>query len=318
MLPAREDEKATAGNRQVGAVATEDRTTDKGRREPREDTNVVPFPGDWIGPRDELVPVATGPAGSVSGEDVVPPLAPDAFWSEHSDAVHDVLKAPAPQPELPVRGRRPRVPYREALASMVAWMPRPGVPSSRPHLPPLRLPALRLPTVCRPAVRLRLVVVFWSAVAVTAVAVVCVPALVSSLAGRSRPHPSAIARAGSRDSGGLARAAGLMAVTRSPRPHAGVGPAVGQRSHRAGVRARARRAHARRSPTVTSGIMVSDRTSRSSAGAGQTGSAPLPPVYSGGGHAAVGGSNAGGGSRPSPPAPGPVGQGAPFGPGQMG
>jgi hypothetical protein len=265
------------------------------------------------------VPVATGPAGSVGGEDVVPPLAPDAFWSEHSDAVHDVVKAPAPQPELPVRRRRPRVPIREALASMAAWVPRPALPSMRPRLPAVRLPAVHLPAVRPAAVRSRPVAMFWSAVAVTAVAVLCVPALVSSLAGGSRPRPSAIARAGSRESGGLAPAAGLMAVTRSPRPRVGVGPVVRPRSHVTGLRARARRGHARRSRTVTPGIFVSDRVSPSSAAGGQTGSASSPPVQSGGSQPAVGGRNAGGGgSSPSPPAPGPVGQGAPFGPGQMG
>lgn len=256
-------------------MATEDQTTDDGRGERRQDTNVVPFPGDWIGPREELVPVGPESAGSVERAEVAAPFAPEAFWSEHSDAIHDVLKAPAPEAALPA-GRRS-------------------------------------------SARLRPVALFASAVGVAALAVAFVPALVSSLAGGSRPHPLAAARAQNRKSSATAGGAGLLAVTRSPRPVAGAKPVVPRAPRLAVVRGRVRRAHAHRRHTVTSGIFVSDRTPASSVGGGQTGSASPPPVSSGGSQAGTGGGNAagGGGSQP-PPGSGPVGQGAPFGPGQLG
>ncbi len=257
-------------------MATEDRTTDNGRGEHRQDTNVVPFPGDWIGPRDELVPVASD---SVRERDAGPPFEPDAFWSENSDAIHDVLKAPAPQPELPARSRRPRV--------------------------------------RRPAVRLRPVAVFGSAVALTAVAVALVPALVASLAGQSRPHPSAVARTGSRQVAGATRAAGLVALSRLPRPGAGL--VARHRPRLAGARGRAHRAHGRRSRAVASGIFVSDRGAASSGGGGQTGSSWSAPAASGGSQGAGGGSRGteGGGSVHAARS-GPSGPGSFFGPGHLG
>jgi hypothetical protein len=57
--------------------------------------NVVPFPRDWIGPLDELVPI--GPSAERDAEDAAlgEELAADSFWSESSASLHQVIEAPA-------------------------------------------------------------------------------------------------------------------------------------------------------------------------------------------------------------------------------
>jgi hypothetical protein len=66
-------------------------------------SNVVPFPRDWLGPRDELVPFgrdaaeepgADAVAADVHEISVAPPPGPDAFWGEDSAEIHAVLQGP--------------------------------------------------------------------------------------------------------------------------------------------------------------------------------------------------------------------------------
>lgn len=94
---------------------TEGPQSDKGREEPPGD-NVVPFPRDWLGSRDELVPFgrraeddespgagrkpAQGGASGPSEPAEWPSAAPSAadFWSEDSMALHDVVRAPETPP----------------------------------------------------------------------------------------------------------------------------------------------------------------------------------------------------------------------------
>jgi hypothetical protein len=114
----------------------------------------VRLPRDWLGPRDELVPI--GPparARPAAPEPDVPPTA-DAFWSEDSAALHDAVQAPpegtwapidslASSPRRHVRlplqsGRRPRT----ALAgtavvialtlAVIGYADKPGA-STAPH-----------------------------------------------------------------------------------------------------------------------------------------------------------------------------------------
>jgi hypothetical protein len=83
------------------------------------DSNVVRFPRDWIGPRDELVPF--GPRAYEESEarpspptaDEAPPSAAD-FWGEGSAAVQDALQGPgvAGDSASPVRRSRPTWPRR--------------------------------------------------------------------------------------------------------------------------------------------------------------------------------------------------------------
>jgi hypothetical protein len=67
--------------------------------------NVIRLPVDWLGPREELVPL--GPAAD-SDEPPTPPSASD-FWGEHSADMHHVLVDPArsrERPPSPVRARQ--------------------------------------------------------------------------------------------------------------------------------------------------------------------------------------------------------------------
>jgi hypothetical protein len=56
--------------------------------------NVVPLPRDWLGPRDQLVPVGKVAAADRAGS--APPTAED-FWSEDSAALQDAWQAPEPR-----------------------------------------------------------------------------------------------------------------------------------------------------------------------------------------------------------------------------
>jgi hypothetical protein len=81
--------------------------------------NVVRLPVDWLGPRDELVPIgpprdedassrgdqtAEGPdrrqLRALTEQPTMPPSAAD-FWGERAEAVQDVLQGPAPAPPAP-------------------------------------------------------------------------------------------------------------------------------------------------------------------------------------------------------------------------
>jgi hypothetical protein len=75
--------------------------------------NVVQFPRDWIGPVDDLVPIGTSAEGG--GEDIAHVFAADAFWSEGSASLHQVIEAAEPSgaaklqaPVVPVAGGRLR------------------------------------------------------------------------------------------------------------------------------------------------------------------------------------------------------------------
>jgi hypothetical protein len=64
---------------------------------------VIPFPGDWIGPREELIPIRAGEPADAEGPTEEPPGG-DTFWTENSGEIHSVLLAP----ERPDReGRSP-------------------------------------------------------------------------------------------------------------------------------------------------------------------------------------------------------------------
>jgi hypothetical protein len=56
------------------------------------DDNVVKFPRDWLGPREELVPF--GPSAGTAPPDDELPRSADDFWGEQSSAVHDAVRAP--------------------------------------------------------------------------------------------------------------------------------------------------------------------------------------------------------------------------------
>lgn len=106
-------------------------------------SNVVPFPRDWLGPRDELVPfgrdAAEAPEADAETADVheislAPPPGPDAFWGEDSAEIHAVLQGPDVGPRdqkdredrdaghkpTPATRRRPRRTVALIAAALVA------------------------------------------------------------------------------------------------------------------------------------------------------------------------------------------------------
>jgi hypothetical protein len=109
-------------------VETDGPKSQEGAPETRTVSNVVPFPRDWLGPRDELVPFGRrAPAEPEAGEETAlvheisngPSPGPNAFWGEDSAEIHAAMPAPAAGPArnedrnadfraAPTQRRRPR------------------------------------------------------------------------------------------------------------------------------------------------------------------------------------------------------------------
>jgi hypothetical protein len=102
------------GQKGRDGVETEGRKTDEGGQELGTTSNVVQFPRDWLGPREELIPF--GP--SARDEPRVSPAA-DAFWGEDSGAIHVVLPGPEAADAAPV-ARGPLTGPRRLSATRVA------------------------------------------------------------------------------------------------------------------------------------------------------------------------------------------------------
>ena len=87
------------------------------------------LPRDWLGPREELVPVGRPtPASTASpfADDGLPPTA-EAFWSEDSAALHDAVQSPtvsAPSPWPPAGSRPGRYAALQARV-LTLWQRRP-------------------------------------------------------------------------------------------------------------------------------------------------------------------------------------------------
>jgi hypothetical protein len=242
--------------------------------------NVVPFPRDWIGPLDDLVPIGT--AGE--DEEITDAFAADAFWSEGSASLHQVIEAPAP-----------------------AGFERPAV----------NPPILRRK---RPAPRGR----FWM-VALGAAAA-CVAAAVGVVAELGAPSPATGHHAALADLAPLRQAggAGGSAANESSRLARLLVARALERTRRGADRSRRSRTHRHvvghtapagssgesdshvsvsydvSQPTTTPSSVASTSQSTEGSGTDVQPSASAPSVRS---------------STSS--ASGPVGQGAPFGPGQM-
>ena len=74
-------------------METEGPTTEHGGEEPGTHSNVVPFPRDWLGPREELVPFGAGAEYSVKHGAAAPGA--EAFWGGDSGPLQPVLPEPA-------------------------------------------------------------------------------------------------------------------------------------------------------------------------------------------------------------------------------
>ncbi len=108
---------------------------------------VVRLPRDWLGPRDELVPL--GPAsgdpapGAAPPPSPTPPPSPEDFWGEGSAQIQDALQGPSPGgvPRDTESGRLKRRPWRQRTTRRPfgwrRWAERPA--ASTPALPRLRL-----------------------------------------------------------------------------------------------------------------------------------------------------------------------------------
>jgi hypothetical protein len=73
-------------------VETEGPTTEHGGEEPGTNNNVVPFPRDWLGPREELIPFGSN-SGYGAEQSAAAPGA-EAFWGGDSGPLHAVLPEP--------------------------------------------------------------------------------------------------------------------------------------------------------------------------------------------------------------------------------
>src|SRR5262245_12079828 len=76
-------------------------TSDGGGREGLLDDNVVRLPRDWLGPREELIPIGRsedGPSDSDAAS------SGEAFWGESSASIQDALQ-PLPQTRNPTAPR---------------------------------------------------------------------------------------------------------------------------------------------------------------------------------------------------------------------
>ena len=73
-------------------METEGPTTEHGGEEPGTNNNVVPFPRDWLGPREELIPFGSSAGYGVQHSAAAPGA--EAFWGGDSGPLHAVLPEP--------------------------------------------------------------------------------------------------------------------------------------------------------------------------------------------------------------------------------
>jgi hypothetical protein len=249
-------------------VETERPKTEHGGETPGTTNNVVPFPRDWLGPREELVPFGSSTACEAEPDPAEPGA--EAFWGGECGPLHAVVAAPAGS--APIAGRRlqPRA-SRLAIGGLV----------------------------------------------VTVLAMALLGRIVGVPTGGSGPAVgSDVAAAGLFDLAQLRGAVGTPTIeTSKPAAHSAVRPAVRSPAHPRHRRTPATRTSGTSSPApapsatsvaaapTTSSQPVSSATSSSVASQPtETSSAPT--------HSSVS-------SHTATVRPGPVGPGAPFGPGQV-
>ncbi len=268
-------------------METEDRKNELGSADGRSDGNVIPFPGDWIGPREELIPIGASvpPADAVTPPEE--PIGGEAFWSGNSDEIQSVLLAP----ERPSRDHRPPVPRpsREHHISVPRHTP---VPRNR------RLP--RMPTITFRAPGRTTFVATAAGVAAT----VGLLLLLLVLVGGTRLRPPSVKAAVGLAAGELQGDIAVLAAPPAARARAASRP-KNRTTKPPTRRARGRRAGVAR---VASGTPANTTLPVSSNAATLT-----EPSSAGGPSAAAAAAD-----TQSAPASGPVGSGAPFGPGTLG
>jgi hypothetical protein len=130
-------------------VESDGRLSGNGDRQPPDDDNVIRLPREWVGPREELVPIGPAARARARAEGLLDPDSTDAplsppgrpgefepgrrspsaallpptahdFWGEDSAALHDVIQGPAVA--VPPAAASPAAPWRRSI--------------HRPHLRP--------------------------------------------------------------------------------------------------------------------------------------------------------------------------------------
>jgi uncharacterized membrane protein YgcG len=92
-------------------VETEDRETSTPTADGRD--NVVQLPRDWLGPREELVPLGPRAWNEEPAGEADKAYAAEDFWGERSDSLHGVVRSPQGEPdEAPVAPAPVEVPQR--------------------------------------------------------------------------------------------------------------------------------------------------------------------------------------------------------------
>ena len=249
-------------------METEGPTTEHGGEQPGTNNNVVPFPRDWLGPREELIPFGRSAGYGVEQSTAAPGA--EAFWGGDSGPLHAVL------PEPVAAG---------------------GAAGAR-----LRMRAGRLAV---------------AALAVAGLAAAVFGRLAGLQAGSNPSVGSGVAAAGFFDLALLRGAVGAPAIE-SPKPAVHRSGAVRAQPtahvrHRpaAGSRTSGRGSTAAASSATTAAATAATSTSQTVSSTGSSNSASEPAATSSAPtHSSVS-------SHTATVRPGPVGPGAPFGPGQL-
>ncbi len=281
--------------------------------------NVVHFPRDWFGPREELVPFGPGaedelPNGRETAAPVEivapPPARAEDFWGETSASIHDAMQAPvAPAPvpageEVaagePGAARGPGATAKQVAArNPVAWLrERPARRAARRYWPAGVLVARRR-------------AVLWVGIGAVALGFVVV-ALASLQPPRVRATDGGVALLSPAAIGAVPPAIASRGTPSRTGRTRGTHRRVAGRSHTHPSRARASAARASAgSTTSTQAATVTPEPSTSS------GPSSVPAQGTGSTSSTEASSGTSGGGASSAPA-GPVGAGAPFGPGHLG
>ena len=245
-------------------METEGPKTEHGGEEPGTTSNVVPFPRDWLGPREELIPFGSSAGYGVDQAATAPGA--EAFWGGDSGPMHAVL--PEPVSAAGVAGERCRTPARRlALGGLAAVVLAAAVVGRLAGVPTTASPAVGTDVAAAGFVDLALL-----RGAVGPPAIESPKPAVHRVPGRAHPaaHPRHRPATGSRtSSSGATTAATTVAAT----------PA-----------------------TSTSQTVSSTSSSSAAPEPAATSSSPT--------HSSVS-------SHTASVRPGPVGPGAPFGPGQL-
>jgi hypothetical protein len=299
----------TDDKRSANLVKTEGRQRGQNGDEARAESNVLQFPRDWIGPREDLVPFGTaGDSAAQSGvrsdTAVEPgpslPPGPDDFWGEDSAAVQDALQAPRPVQPLGELRHRAR-------------------PEPRWHRPTGRAVAL--------VVGLGVAAIACAAVVLTSVTAHPVahlnrlPALAPRPAhvpgsGVTTPHDVASARTSHEAKRRAGKPRTNRAIHSRSRPaHSGARTVA---VRKAASRPSSGSTHSVKHSAPTGSTTPATSTPSTSSSVDSTSSAGTTASPSSGASAASDSGSGSGSGNNTAPAPGPVGPGAAFGPGQLG